>query len=168
MRSLRIAVIVLTGLVIVTMIGGTLLWKQGAETASDNRAFICLFSEAIAGQPVKQQSAETDREFRQRVELTSEFIKKLNRLDGCDHDPPLTVTVDPRSVDALGGDASTGTSPPSQPGPSPGGGGSEGNEEGVEPDPGSNGPPPDEPLIEVDPAQDCLITAAGTQICIRR
>ena len=142
-RGVRIALTILTAAVVVLAVGGAFLFAKVFETADNNRGLICLFSTSVTQNRIKPEPGQTPREFRERVELTREFIMRLNELADCG--VPAVVRVSPeghekleKAEQHLGGDAPSGGNPPpsGQPAPPPSGGGA------PPPDPPSGGPQP--------------------------
>lgn len=123
MSNWRVPVVILTALVAIALVGGALLWAKTDTTASANSHLICAFGQAIGAQPVKQNHAETDEEFRQRITATRTFLAAISgELKDCH--VPTKLRIDPSSEGALKGvGASNGNSnsPSGLPGPSPGG-----------------------------------------------
>lgn len=77
-------------------VGGALLYQQQAEIGRANSNFICTFGHAITTTPLAPRAAETNEEFRHRVQTTKKFVSDLaNELDDCKE--PAVVVVDPEA-----------------------------------------------------------------------
>jgi hypothetical protein len=78
------------GLVLVVA-AGAYLFTRITDIAHDNRDLICTFGRALSAQPVVQEPDETDRQFFERVRVTRQFVRSLNRIQQCD--PPTVLVI---------------------------------------------------------------------------